>query len=548
MNQTLFGVETEYACVPVVLADTDEGLVTVPDYLMERARRTLVHLPDRRSPGMFLGNGARFYVDCGSHPEYATPECDNPWDVVRHVLAGDRILASLAADVGSDSKLSGEVSVFRNNVDLSGTGATWGCHESYLHRVAPEELAPQVIPHLVSRVIYTGAGGFHPTSPGLEFSVSPRVAHITRATSSDSTSNRGIYHTKNEPLARGYHRLHVLCGESLCSHLAAWLKMGTTALIVALVDGGVCPWQNASLRIPLKAFRTFAADHTCSAGVSLTGGQTVTAIEIQEAYLSAAEANLEQPFMPSWAPDVCREWRAMLTRLRDAPSSVDRTLDWAIKWSLYGDRIRRRGLTWERIDRWRPIGARLKAALDRLDVPASDIRIEEVLGERSPVPKKEVRQLTSSVRALGLDWSELIELTAIRRELYEVETRFSQLGERGIFASLDRAGVVCHHVAGVDQIDRAADQPPGSGRAHSRGLAVQRLSGSKGWSCDWSGVWDHAREARVLDLSDPFKRRGLEELDRLLRPTRDEPAAPPRSTPTADQELSSFMQFLLNRD
>ena len=542
MSQTLFGVETEYACVPVVPVGAPDPVVTVPDQLMELARRTLVHLPDRRSRGMFLGNGARFYIDCGSHPEYATPECDNPWDVVRHALAGDRILASLASDLES-----GEVSMFKNNVDLSGSGATWGCHESYLHRVAPAELAPQIIPHLVSRVIYTGAGGFHPLSPGLEFSVSPRVAHITRTTSSDSTSNRGIFHTKDEPLARGFHRLHVLCGESLCSHLAAWLKVGTTALIVALVDAGIRPRKNTSLRTPLKAFRTFAADHTCSAEVGRTNGDAVTAIEIQETYLMVAEANLGRSFMPSWAPDVCQEWRAMLTRLTDAPASVDRTLDWAIKWSLYDERLRRQLLTWERVGRWQPIVTRLKAALDRADVPTMDVRVEVLLGAKSPIPT-DVKRLTKSVRALHLDWSELVEIDVLRRELYEVETRFSQLGERGIFTSLDRAGVLSHHVAGVDQIDEAVRHPPDTGRAHSRGAAVQRLSGTTGWSCDWSGVWDHAREARALDLSDPFRQRRLEELDRLRRLPPVEPATPTRNTPAADHVLPSFMEYLLGRD
>ena len=116
-----------------------------------------------------------------------------------------------------------------------------------------------------------------------------------------------------------------------------------------------------------------------------------------------------------------------------------------------------------------------------------------------------MRQLTTSIRTLGLDWPELIEMTALRRELYEVETRFSQLGERGILASLDRAGVLGHQVAGVDQIDNAVRHPPGAGRAHSRGLAVQRLSGSTKWSCDWSGVWDHEQQVRTLTFSDPFK-------------------------------------------
>ena len=547
MSHSLFGVETEYACVPVVFTDANDEVGTVPDQLMDLARRTLVHLPDRRSPGMFLGNGARFHVDCGSHPEYATPECDNPWDVVRHVLAGDCILASLAADVASNTPSGDDVLVFKSNVDLSGSGSTWGCHESYLHRVTQKAIAPQIIPHLVSRIIYTGAGGFHPLSPGLEFSVSPRVAHITRTTSSDSTSNRGIFHTKHEALAKGYHRLHILCGESLCSHLAAWLKAGTTAIIVALVDAGINPWQKASLRIPVKAFRTFAADHTCTAEVELTSREAVTAIEIQQAYLSKAEANLGQSFMPSWAPDVCRQWRAILARLTDAPTSVDRTLDWAIKWSLYDERIRRRGFTREQIDRWRPIVSRLEAALERADLPPRDVRVEVLLSDRSPI-RDDVRRLTTSIRALGLDWSELIELTALRRELYEVETRFSQLGEQGIFASLDRAGVLSHKVDGVSNVDEATRHPPDAGRAHSRGVAVQELSGSTGWSCDWSGVWNHRQDIRALDLSDPFKRLEASELDRLLGLPPVESAPRPHRTSSEVQELTSFMDFLRRRD
>ena len=550
MSQSLFGVETEYACVPVVVAEDDatDSFVTVPDQMMDVARHTLVHLPDRRSPGVFLGNGARFYVDCGSHPEYATPECDNPWDVVRHVLAGDRIMATLASGVATVDGAPGDVSMFKHNVDLSGSGATWGCHESYLHRVAPEALAPKLIPHLVSRVIYTGAGGFHPLSPGLEFSVSPRVAHINRTTSSDSTSNRGIFHTKNEPLGKGYHRLHVLCGESLCSHRANWLKVGTTALIVALADADLPPSKRVAPRTPLRAFRTFAADPTCSAEVPLVDGTAATAVEIQRRYLTLAEEHLDHSFMPGWAPEVCREWRAMLARLANAPSSVDRTLDWAIKWSLYDARIRRRSFTWERVNLWQPFVTRLRLARDQAGIEAQEVPAEVLLDPDGPMPH-EIRRLSTAARERGLEWSELTELAALRHELFEVETRFSELDTRGIFGALDRAGVLDHRIDGVDAIDEATRQPPKRGRAHTRGAAVQRLSGSEGWSCDWSGVWNHRREVRALDLSDPFAQRNVRELD--PRPT--QPDATPakrrrRASIGEGRELTAFMEYLLRRE
>ena len=138
-----------------------------------------------------------------------------------------------------------------------------------------------------------------------------------------------------------------------------------------------------------------------------------------------------------------------------------------------------------------------------------------------------------------------MEIDALRRELYEVETRFSQLGERGIFGSLDRAGVLSHRVAGVDQIEEATSHAPEMGRAHTRGAAVQRLSGERGWNCDWSGVFNGARGARVLDLSDPFKRRGLQALDRRVKLPPDDPEGPAR--PAADDSVETFLRFFRGR-
>src|SRR5437762_13076927 len=123
------------------------------------------------------------------------------------------------------------------------------------------------MPHLVSRVVYTGAGGFNNLSKGIEFTLSPRVAHLNRGVSGESTHHRGIFHTKGETLAgHDYQRLHLLCGESVCSETAAWLKLGTTALIVAMVDAGLSPGDAVQPRSPLDAIRTFARDPTCKIG------------------------------------------------------------------------------------------------------------------------------------------------------------------------------------------------------------------------------------------------------------------------------------------
>ena len=325
-HQPLFGVETEYA-ITAMKGSSAVDREEVLHAMMQAARRRLVYLPDLCSGGMFLENGSRFYIDCGQHPELSTPECTDPWSVVRYVQAGHQILAELAKAVESERPPGTEVMCFRCNVDYYiDSHSTWGSHESYLHRANPASLQPQIVPHLASRIVYTGAGGFNPQSSGLEFSLSPRVAYITRVASADSTGqDRGIFHTKNEPLCQDeYNRLHIICGESLCSETAMFLKVGTTALIVAMAEAGVNPGGEVQIEAPLDALRVFAADTTCQKTVRMKNWRRLTAIDIQRHYLQHAEAHAHEKYMPDWAAEVCRMWRDVLEQLAEtrAPRTV----------------------------------------------------------------------------------------------------------------------------------------------------------------------------------------------------------------------------------
>ena len=360
MADTLFGLETEYA---IAGASPESGLCheEIVQRLLTAAQQKLIHLPDLYGhTGVFLANGARFYVDCGLHPEFSTPECSNPWDVVRYTLAGHKILEDLLASVEAEGKT--EILAFRSNVDYSGSLSTWGCHESYLHREPAEKLQPHLIPHLVTRVIYTGAGGFHPLAPGLEFTLSPRAAHIQHVVSGNSTADRGLWHTKEEPLSARYGRLHLICGESLCSETAAFLKIGVTALVVAMADAGVAPGAAVQFADPLESLHSVAGDVTCKRPLAMADGSRRTAIDIQRHYLRLAEQNLDRAFMPSWAGQVCRRWRVVLDQLEDAPRSVERTLDWAIKRTLYANHAARAGLRWDALPFWNQIIDKLLAA------------------------------------------------------------------------------------------------------------------------------------------------------------------------------------------
>ncbi len=525
MAERLLGVETEYAFVSLDSRGRRVDSSARLEALMRLARSQLTSLPDHFSNGVYLGNGSRLYIDVGEHPELSTPECDNPWDAVRYLMAGERILVGLASELKREDRGKSTATFFKHNVDYGGTGSSWGSHESYLHRADPEMLPEQIIPHLVSRLVYTGAGGFDTTSPGLQFTLSPRVPHLVHTVSGSSTSARGIFHTKDEPLCcNGFHRLHILCGESLCSNKAMWLRLGTTALVVALIEAGIRPGDGVQIRGPLSAMRSFSQDVTCTVTAELCNGQHATAVDIQRHYLELAEAHLRDSFMPAWAPDVCRAWRRMLDRLENAPQTITTTLDWGIKLALYKQHAGNGGVDWESLRYWTEVMTTLCAALSRAKFKGRTVSAAVVLGPASPVAE-EVKRLTPFVRRSGLSWDDLKVITRLRKELFEIDMRFGQLGEGGIFSTLDRAGVLDHQVLGLDEIEHAIGNPPAVGRARIRGELIRQLAqGDRRYSCDWQSVWDHSQR-RVIRLNEPFATtaewqdwRPDEQLDLLAHP------------------------------
>jgi proteasome accessory factor A len=501
--ERLMGIETEYAISEINPSHAYSDHESLVNALLDVARRNLIHLPDLGN-GLYLENGSRFYVDYGNHPELSTPECANPWDLVRYILAGERILANLIAQMKREYS-EREVMLFKSNVDYGGGWVTWGCHESYMYRGVSQELSGEIVPHLVSRIIYTGSGGFNSFSSGLEFTLSPRVPHLQNVVSNNSTSARGIFHTKDESLSKpGFRRLHVICGESLCSEISMWLKVGTTALVVAMAEAGLCPGAGVGLRYPLEAMHTIAGDPSCSATVEMTTGRRLSALEIQYHYLNLAEKNLDSARMPPWADEVCREWRAMLNRLLDAPDSVATTLDWAIKQALYESYASSRGVEWALLPHWAKVLTALRADLDATEDYSQRFTAEFILHPSSPI-RDRVQAWTSYLTERGLSWNALGSVLELRKELLEIDTRFGQLCGGGIFSSLDSAGVLTHHLPGIEAIEKAMIDPPEIGRARLRGEVVRRMAKEKArCQCDWQGIAD-LKAMRVLDLSDPFE-------------------------------------------
>ena len=520
MARRLLGIETEYGISPNPAGDPEVGMSEIGQGLISLAKGKYPFLPAGRGHGLFLGNGARFYIDCGAHPEFCTPEVDNPWDVVCYTDAGAEFLHGLASELprvqnGPAPRL------FRCNVDYL-TGATWACHENYSHRTDPFRLPKQIVPHLVSRVIYTGAGGLNPFSQGIEFCLSPRVYHLGQAVSPSSTENRGIFHLKDESLsAPGWHRLHVLCGDSLCSQLGTWLKTGTTALVVALVEGGLQPGQAVELRDPVQAMRRFNRDVTLRSTAELVNGRHLTALDLQRHYLRFVREHLGHPCLPVWAEEVCAAWQEMLERLVHGPAGVCTRIDWAIKHALYLEHLRHRQVSPDELAAYNEIMRRTHPPAAAPSTPAGvvDLFFRNILhagdvdspsapaGVVDPSPHSADAGVPDQpAQTITLSSVQQKKLQHVRVELCELEVRFGQLGSQGLFAALDRAGLLQHRLAAIpaERVRQAMREPPASGRARLRGRLVQQLHGRDGHVCDWSGVWTETKD-ELLDLSDPLQ-------------------------------------------
>ncbi len=504
------GVETEYAVHGVTPTGPPAPREVVVRALIDSAIHRRPWLPDTGSLGFFLSNGGRLYRDAGLHPEFATPECADPWEVLRYVRAGDRLLADAAERVPSDEPSIARVDVFRNNVDYW-SGSTWGSHESYLHRADVERLPAELIPHLVSRLIYCGAGGFDPGAPGPEFVLSPRAA-VATATAPGS-SGRPIFDYRDEPLAStGFHRLHVTFAENQCCDLGIVLRVGSTALVLAAIEAGWSPGRRLALADPGEAVRTIIRDPGCRALVRLEDGGRLTAIEIQRRYLGIVMNLLARRSMPPWAGRLCRLWSDTLDRLERGAEELVGCLDWPLKRALFrswtADRVAELfdlaspflAPSWSSLGEWggavRRVGGLLAGAAPQC-APTPD-------PWDSYPPWAVGSALLSWVRARHLDDSLVARFAQLHRDLLEADVRFGQLGPNGILERLTGEGHTEHRMVQERDVVAAMEEPP-AGRARYRGRWVRLLGrGSfRAHVADWERIRGVGGRP-WLDLSDPY--------------------------------------------
>lgn len=363
MKNRIFGLETEYGC----LAPKGHSFLN-PEYLSAKVKDRIfyreglgivdIHYRGRDEPpgnGGFLFNGGRLYLDMG-HLEYATPECQGLFDLVAADRAGERI----AQQALEQLELPEDAGFFKNNIDHY-TGATFGCHENYLLRreVPFSQVAlPAMLPFFVTRQLYAGAGRvgcynelFKYSSDGEEevaYQISQRADHIVTEIYQWIQFSRAIINTRDEPLAdwSRYRRLHLLVGDSNMSEYATALKVGTTALVLQLLEERIVP--RVRLLDPVQAIRQISHDLSYRWEVQLEDGRPSTAIEIQRYYLELAEQYLQgRDPEGDW---VLAEWRFVLDGLECDPESLVDRIDWVTKKWLLEKFIAAEGVDWQ--DPW----------------------------------------------------------------------------------------------------------------------------------------------------------------------------------------------------
>ncbi|HEV2891158.1 MAG TPA: Pup--protein ligase [Frankiaceae bacterium] len=333
MDRRIFGIENEYGVTCTFRGQRRLSPDEVARYLFRRV------VSWGRSSNVFLENGARLYLDVGSHPEYATPECDSLVDLVTHDKAGERILESLLASAEQrlhEEGIAGQIYLFKNNTDSAGN--SYGCHENYLVGRHGEfsRLADILIPFLVTRQIIAGAGKVLQTPRGAVYCVSQRAEHIWEGVSSATTRSRPIINTRDEPHADAerFRRLHVIVGDSSMNETTTLLKVGTTDLVLRMIEAGVV-MRDLTLENPIRAIREVSHDITCRKRVKLANGREASALEIQHEYHAKARDFVTRRGSDPVAERVLDLWGRTLTAIETGDIDlVAREVDWVTKYQL----------------------------------------------------------------------------------------------------------------------------------------------------------------------------------------------------------------------
>ena len=410
--------------------------------------------PDRgenRRTNRALYNGGRFYVD-GGHPEYSAPECRSLRDILRFERAGDRLVELAMHRWERNDRQGRSLRIFRNNAD--GFGNSWGYHENYLvARALPfERIVSGLTAHLVSRPIFCGAGKVaSDRGRGGGFQISQRAEFFEVPVGLSTTARRGIVNTRDEPhsLHERYRRLHVITGDSNCSEVSTALKVGTTMLLLAALEGSTAHDQAAGIPVlldPVSAFHAVSSDLTLKAPLPLADGKTLGVLDLAgEVFLFVKDFYLREGMGPETRETLDR-WESVLSRLgtmslaQGESRGLDREIDWVIKKGL--------------LDRY----------AESRSIPSGDGRL----------------------RMIDLQYHDI-------------------RSDRGLFRLLESRGEVLR-ILDPQEIEEALLSPPADTRAYFRGTLLRRFS-REVVAVSWSSavVDDGSSSLKRIPLEDPCR-------------------------------------------
>jgi proteasome accessory factor A len=449
MDRRIFGLENEYGVTCTLRGQRRLSPDEVARYLFRRV------VSWGRSSNVFLANGARLYLDVGSHPEYATPECDSIYDLVVHDKAGERILEQLLGSAEQRLKeegIRGIIYLFKNNTDSAGN--SYGCHENYLtsRRDDLGHYAEVLIPFLVSRQIYAGAGKVLQTARGAMFCMAQRAEHIWEGVSSATTRSRPIINTRDEPHADAerYRRLHVIVGDSNMSEYTTFLKVGAASILLRMLEDPSVVLRDMTLENPIRAIREISHDITCRRKVRLANGREVSALDIQREYLDRALRYADARGFSPLEQKALEMWEHCVTTIERDPLDLRSEIDWVIKYHL------------------------IEAYRAKHDLPLSSPR----------------------VALMDLQYHDVSQ-------------------DRSLFYKMQRRGLVERICTDAD-IDTAIETPPQTTRARLRGEFIRKAKEKKrDYTVDWVHLKLNDQAQRTVLCKDPFKSRD-ERVEKLI--------------------------------
>ncbi len=389
-----------------------------------------------------LANGGRLYVD-GAHPEYSSPECTNPRDLVAYEKAGERILEICQEAAGRTKGRDGTFVLYKNNSD--GKGNSYGYHENYLlaRSVPFERILQFLTPFLVTRQVFAGAGkvGSENKTDRVPYQISQRADFFEVLVDLNTMVKRPIINTRDEPHAdpAKYRRLHVIVGDANMSEYSTYLKVGTAMIVLAMIEDGH-PVQGIEIEDPVRAIRDFSHDPSLKLAVRMKDGRFLTALQIQRQYIEAAQNYFANHSIDLAMKDVLRKWEEVIERLERDPMLLHRELDWVIKRELLMSYMDRKGCGWD------------DPRISMMDLQYHDVR-----------------------------------------------------QDRGLYYALERGGFV-ETVVTPDEIRKAGEGPPRDTRAFFRASCLHRFP-KEVYAASWSSILFDVGNSTIkrIPLMEPLK-------------------------------------------